>query len=351
MLNFRKITADDDIALAKLIRDNLEALGLAIPGTAYFDPALDHLSEYYLASEDRFYYVLTEDDEVIGGAGLDRFDGIANCAELQKLYLTDAYKGRGLGQALVEHIEEKARLMGYEKLYLETHTNLTAALHLYDKMGYALIPRPESVVHSTMNRFYLKSLTGPVDFHEVYRILRDATPLDIDCGSLCHAACCRNPETDACVPGDCPEEDGDCGIYLLPGEEVMQDRNDDWLKWEEDRTADYDFPASWPETVLFVRCSGPEHCKRDRRPIQCMTFPLLPHLSEDGQLSMIISDMPLPYTCPLIRDYQSIRKEFVEACWQAWSRLIRDPRIYDLVFDDSRYRDSLGEPYIQAFRG
>lgn len=47
MLKYRKIKADDDEVLAGIIWANLETLHLNIPGTAYFDPELDHLSVYY----------------------------------------------------------------------------------------------------------------------------------------------------------------------------------------------------------------------------------------------------------------------------------------------------------------
>ena len=48
--------------------------------------------------------------------------------------------------------------MGYRRIYLETHTNLEAAMHEYERSGYRRIERPASVVHSTMDRFYLKEL-------------------------------------------------------------------------------------------------------------------------------------------------------------------------------------------------
>lgn len=47
MLKYRRINADDDEVLAEIIRANLEKLHLNIPGTAYFDPELDHMSAYY----------------------------------------------------------------------------------------------------------------------------------------------------------------------------------------------------------------------------------------------------------------------------------------------------------------
>ena len=106
----------------------------------------------------RHFFILKE-GEVVGGIGLAEFEGFDSCCELQKLYLRDDVKGSGLGYKLISLIEDRARSLGYERMYLETHTNLQAALHIYEKSGYRLIGRPECVVHGTMNRFYLKELS------------------------------------------------------------------------------------------------------------------------------------------------------------------------------------------------
>ncbi len=190
-IEYRKLTEEYDSALAALIRTNLRHHHLDIPGTVYFDEGLDHLSRFYSGDpENRFYYVLLEGSsgekagdngkpdsgevsvagdsgKLVGGIGLAAFGGLAGtgligegerCAELQKLYLDDTVKGRGIGYEMIRHIEDKARELGFHRMYLETHTNLQAAMHIYEKSGYALIERPVSVMHSTMNRFYLKQL-------------------------------------------------------------------------------------------------------------------------------------------------------------------------------------------------
>ncbi len=160
MLNYRKIEASDDKRIAQIIRTNLEKLHLDIPGTAYFDPELEHLSSYYNCnSSKRIYYVaLDEAGQVIGGVGIAEFDGIENCAELQKLYLDDSVKGKGYGKELLLIAEDWARSAGYQNLYLETHTNLSVALKLYEKLGFRQVEKPCSTPHSTMNCFYLKKL-------------------------------------------------------------------------------------------------------------------------------------------------------------------------------------------------
>lgn len=160
MTEIQRITEADDAQLVAIIRRNLEHFHLDIPGTAYYDPELDHMSRYYAQKPDRRAYFVVKDAQgrVLGGCGFAEFPGIEGCAELQKLYLADEVKGQGLGKRLVETVEAQAARCGYHRLYLETHTSLEVALHLYEKMGFHLIEKPASALHSTMDRFYLKQI-------------------------------------------------------------------------------------------------------------------------------------------------------------------------------------------------
>ena len=158
MMNYREITAGDDAAVAKLVRDNLKKYKLDIPGTVYFDDGLDHLSDYYGTGDKKYFVIEDQAGKVIGGIGFARLDFMEDTAELQKLYLDDAAKGSGLGYELISLVEEEMRAAGFKHSYLETHDNLQAAIHIYEKSGYGEIPKPEAVVHSAMNRFFLKDL-------------------------------------------------------------------------------------------------------------------------------------------------------------------------------------------------
>ena len=158
MLKYREMTKDDNAAVAKLIRKNLEKHKLDIPGTVYFDKGLDQLSDYYGADERRYFVIEDAQEKVIGGVGFAKLDFMEETAELQKLYLDDSAKGSGLGYELIALIEEKKRDAGYQYSYLETHDNLQAAIHIYEKSGYIEIERPKEVVHSSMNRFFKKRL-------------------------------------------------------------------------------------------------------------------------------------------------------------------------------------------------
>ncbi len=154
----RRIRKEDDVSLAAIIRKNLEDCQLDLPGTAYFDPELDHLSCYYEERPDRRAYFVAEDEKgyVIGGVGVAEYDGFERCAELQKLYLTDEVKGKGLGRRLLQTAEAFVKKNGYERMYLETHSRLKAAIRLYESAGFLQIEPPQGVVHGTMDTFFMK---------------------------------------------------------------------------------------------------------------------------------------------------------------------------------------------------
>ena len=173
----------------------------------------------------------------------------------------------------------------------------------------------------------MKAKLKKSEFEEIYRLLGSVSPLDYDCGTLCGAACCTK--------GDDPE----MGIYLLPGEEKLFERDEDWFVWSTERAEDYDFPDSWKGAVHFIRCKTPPVCPREKRPIQCRSFPLLPHISEDGELSLVYNDFETPYSCPLIEEELPLNDDFYEATLEAWRRLISNPLIYDLVRMDSKNRE------------
>lgn len=159
-MKIRKIEKKDDARMADIVRRNFISYDLAIPGTAYFDPQLDTLAEYYddEKNQGQYFVIVDENDEVFGGAGLGKFKDIENCCELQKLYFDDSIKGQGLSKILMAHIEEVAKSLEYEKIYIETHSKLDKALNLYVKMGYEPIKKPDFVQHSAMDRFFIKKI-------------------------------------------------------------------------------------------------------------------------------------------------------------------------------------------------
>ncbi|MCL2336551.1 MAG: hypothetical protein FWC60_03920 [Firmicutes bacterium] len=171
-----------------------------------------------------------------------------------------------------------------------------------------------------------------LDYQFLYRLTAAPTPLKSNCGDLCGSICCQ------------PGKQDNLGAYLFPGEEIMFTRSEDWLLWEEQDPADYDFPLSWPKPVYFVRCNGA--CPRDMRPLACRFFPLAPHLHRDGRLQLLYETMELPYQCPLITAHYTLEAKFIHTVQQAWQLMLTDRRIRDLVEEDSRRREEDGLPVV-----
>lgn len=193
----------------------------------------------------------------------------------------------------------------------------------------------------------IKSSITKEEYEAIYGMLNEVSALPYDCGQICGAACCACADADESIP-----EDEAMGIHLLPGEEAVFDGDEPWLGWSTCLAQDYAFPDSWQGEIGFLYCKANCHCDREKRPMQCRTFPLAPHFDENGKLCMIFEPNDLPYKCPLIfeRDKYPLTDEFKEALYNAWEHLIKDPLIRDLVQMDTDYRIEFDEDIIIAYR-
>ena len=135
----RKIIANDNSAMADIIRNSLLEFNAAKPGTVYFDETTDHLSDSFTEKKSA-YFVIEINNEIAGGAGFFPTTGLAeNTCELVKMYVSKKFRGNGYGQTLLEKCMEEARNEGYKKMYLESMPELKNALSMYEKNGFEYI--------------------------------------------------------------------------------------------------------------------------------------------------------------------------------------------------------------------
>ena len=102
-----------------------------------YEHELTHLEEKYGEPAGRLY--LAEwDGAVAGCVALHRLSD--SLAELKRLYVRPAFRGRGIGRALTERIIGEARLAGYQTLQLDTQPFLPEAIRLYERLGFEVMP-------------------------------------------------------------------------------------------------------------------------------------------------------------------------------------------------------------------
>ena len=158
-MRIRPIEEKDNKTIEQIIKRSLESFALDIPGTAYYDPQLGSLAQFYRQQPNaRYWVVVNEQDEVLGGVGIAPFGQKTEICELQKLYITPDAQGLGLSKKLMQAALDFAR-EHYTYCYLETMKKLEVANLLYDKCGFRQLEKPlDGSEHGTMDAWYIKEL-------------------------------------------------------------------------------------------------------------------------------------------------------------------------------------------------
>lgn len=102
------------------------------------------------SSFDRFW-VVEEGGRVGGCVGVS----LGETAELKKLYLDAALRGRGLGRELIALVEETARASGAVRIELWSDTRFVTAHAVYERCGYRRTGRTRD----------LNDLSNSTEFH------------------------------------------------------------------------------------------------------------------------------------------------------------------------------------------
>lgn len=67
------------------------------------------------------------------------------------MFVLPQFRGQGIGQALAREIIEDARTIGYERMRLDTGSFLTAAVQLYESLGFQRIEPHNDVPENIRN--------------------------------------------------------------------------------------------------------------------------------------------------------------------------------------------------------
>ena len=98
-----------------------------------YDDELKHLEKKYGLPYGRLYLVYYN-NEVAGCIGLKKIDK-KNC-EMKRLYVRPKFRGKQIGEQLIEKIIKDAKEIGYSYMLLDTLPFLKGAIYLYKKYGF-----------------------------------------------------------------------------------------------------------------------------------------------------------------------------------------------------------------------
>lgn len=155
----RPIRAEDDAAVASVIRTVMTEFGCTAEGFAIHDPEVDKMYESY-TKPGSAYFVVEHEGVVAGGSGFAPLKGgDADTCELQKNYVLPEYRGYGYGGELFGKCMEAAKAYGYKRCYIETLEHMATARAIYLRAGFTPLDKPMGATgHHGCNCWYIKEL-------------------------------------------------------------------------------------------------------------------------------------------------------------------------------------------------
>ena len=132
----REIEPQDNAQLEQVIRGCFHEFKIPLEGTAYSDNETPRMFESYQNDND-VYYVIDANGEILGGGGVKPLRDFGNeVCEIQKMYFSPKVRGKGYGRALFEKCMQTAKELGYKQCYLESASQLKAAIHIYESYEF-----------------------------------------------------------------------------------------------------------------------------------------------------------------------------------------------------------------------
>ena len=132
----REIQSQDNAQIEQVIRACFHEFKIPLEGTAYTDSETSSMYEAY-QNDNTVYYVIDNKGEILGGAGIQPLkDFETEICELNKMYFSPKIRSKGYGKQMFESCLKAAKDLGYKKCYIESATQLKAAIHIYESYGF-----------------------------------------------------------------------------------------------------------------------------------------------------------------------------------------------------------------------
>jgi putative acetyltransferase len=142
MFTIRRLEAPDVHSVLSIISACRQEYGLQHRVQSLLEPSDHALYETYRRRRSA-YFVALVGDEVIGGVGIGHLAaGDNTTCELQRMYLRQQSRGRGIGHELLGQSLQAARAFQFRYCYAETVTEMTTAIGFYERHGFHRLNAP-----------------------------------------------------------------------------------------------------------------------------------------------------------------------------------------------------------------
>ncbi|OYT53587.1 MAG: hypothetical protein B6U76_08330 [Desulfurococcales archaeon ex4484_217_2] len=135
----RKACCEDaDEILEVIVKTNRAFFSKIIPKKYFKDPILTR-EELLKEMENIEFYIYELEGKIVGVSGLtmeNKETGI-----VRWVYVLPKYQRRGIGAALLRHVENIAKRRGIRKLKLRTSEKAYWAISFYRKLGYKIVSK------------------------------------------------------------------------------------------------------------------------------------------------------------------------------------------------------------------
>ena len=116
-----------------------------------FNVEVDHEVDFTMNNLDKFekpdgrLLLVEVDGQIAGIISLRKIRD--DSGEIKRMFVRPKFRGKKLGNLMIEEVIEVAKENGYSKLYLDTAQYMSSAVTLYKKFGFEEIePYPECIV-------------------------------------------------------------------------------------------------------------------------------------------------------------------------------------------------------------
>ncbi len=133
-MDFFQATTPDQIDLARQLFREYQAWLEVDLCFQSFEQELAELPGDYAPPQGRLLLVY-QDDDLAGCVALRKIG--AGVCEMKRLFVRERFRGKGFGRALIDAISREARVIGYERMRLDTlPPKMNDAIALYRSLGF-----------------------------------------------------------------------------------------------------------------------------------------------------------------------------------------------------------------------